>query len=79
LSWNPARIAGIGDRHGRPVAEGEPANLVVLDPGAAWVVDRGLVASKSRNTPYHGRSVTGQVRHTVSNGRAVVIDQVAQR
>lgn len=79
LSWNPARIAGIGDRHGRPVAEGEPANLVVLDPGAAWVVDRGLVASKSRNTPYHGRSVTGRVRHTVSNGRAVVIDQVAQR
>ncbi len=79
LSWNPARIAGIGDRHGRPVAEGEPANLVVLDPGAAWVVDRGLVASKSGNTPFHGRSVTGRVRHTVSNGRAVVIDQVAQR
>jgi len=79
LSWNPARIAGIDDRHGRPVAVGEPANLVVLDPGAAWTVDRAALASKSRNTPYHGRSVTGRVRHTVSNGRAVVIDGVAQR
>jgi len=79
LSWNPARIAGIDDRHGRPVAEGEPANLAVLDPGGAWVVDRARVASKSRNTPYHGRSMTGRVRHTVLNGRAVVIDGVAQR
>ncbi|CAB4566912.1 unannotated protein [freshwater metagenome] len=79
LSWNPARIAGIADRHGRPVAVGEPANLAVLDPGVGWTVDRRRLASKSRNTPYEGRSVTGRVRHTVLNGRAVVIDQVAQR
>ena len=79
LSWNPARISGVGDRHGRPVAVGEPANLTVLDPGNAWTVDRRRLASKSRNTPYEGRSVIGRVRHTVLNGRAVVIDQVAQR
>jgi dihydroorotase len=51
----------------------------VLDPGNAWTVDRRRLASKSRNTPYEGRSVIGRVRHTVLNGRAVVIDQVAQR
>jgi dihydroorotase len=79
LSWNPARIAGIDDRHGRPVAVGEPANFAVLDPGVTWTVDRNRLASKSRNTPYQGRSVTGRVRHTVLNGRAVVIDHVAQR
>ena len=32
LSWKPAAIARIGDRHGRPIAVGEPANLVVFDP-----------------------------------------------
>jgi dihydroorotase len=79
LSWRPARIAGISERHGRPVAVGEPANLAVVDPGASWVVDRMSMASKSRNTPYHGRSVNGRVRHTILDGRAVVIDGVAQR
>ncbi|NDB07044.1 MAG: dihydroorotase, partial [Acidimicrobiia bacterium] len=79
LSWKPARIAGISERHGRPVAVGEPANLAVVDPVASWVVDRMSMASKSRNTPYHGRSVNGRVRHTILDGRAVVIDGVAQR
>ena len=79
LSWKPARIAGISERHGRPVVVGEPANLAVVDPGASWVVDRMSMASKSRNTPYHGRSVNGRVRHTILDGRAVVIDGVAQR
>ena len=32
LSWKPAAIAGVGDRHGVPIQEGSPANLVVFDP-----------------------------------------------
>jgi dihydroorotase len=79
LSWNPASIAGIADRHGRPVAVGEPANLAVFDPNHEWVVDPLQLASKSRNTPYAGRSVKGKVRHTVFNGNPVVVDGVATR
>ena len=79
LSWNPARIAGVGDRHGRPVAVGEPANLAIFDLTHEWVVDRDVVASKSKNTPYHGRTVRGKVRHTVYAGQVVVRDGVAQR
>ena len=79
LSWNPARIAGVGDRHGRPVAVGEPANLAIFDPTHEWVVDRDVVASKSKNTPYHGRTLRGKVRHTVFAGQVVVRDGVAQR
>ena len=79
LSWNPARIAGVGDRHGRPVAVGEPANLAIFDLTHEWVVDRDVVASKSKNTPYHGRTVRGKVRHTVFAGQVVVRDGVAQR
>ncbi len=74
MSINPARIAGIDDRHGRPIAVGEPANLTVFDPEQRWTVDAALSASRSRNTPYEGREVRGRVRHTVVNGRAVVID-----
>jgi dihydroorotase len=79
LSWNPARIAGIGDRHGRPIAVGEPANIAIFNPTSEWVVDREVVASKSKNTPYHGRKVRGQVRHTIFAGQLVVRDGVAQR
>ncbi|MEO5723536.1 MAG: dihydroorotase [Ilumatobacteraceae bacterium] len=79
LSWKPAAIARIGDRHGRPVAVGEPANLTVFDPAQQWTVVPGRMASKSRNTPYAGRTVRGKVRHTIFNGAAVVVDSVAQR
>jgi dihydroorotase len=78
LSWRPARIAGL-DTHGGPVAEGRPANLVVIDPTTTWTVDPTQLASRSRNTPYGGRTLTGRVRHTIHHGEAVVIDGEAQR
>ncbi len=79
LSWNPARIAGIESAHGGPLAEGRPANLCVFDPAATWVVDPDALASRSRNTPYAGRKLTGRVRHTVLRGEPVVVDGRAVR
>ena len=77
LSWHPARIAGVADRHGRPVSEGEPANLVVIDPASEWQVDPSTLASRSRNTPYIGVDLKARVRHTVFEGQMVVKDGVA--
>jgi dihydroorotase len=74
LSWRPAAIAGVADRHGRPVEPGSPANLVVFDPAAAWSVRPAALASRSRNTPYVGRRLRGRVRHTIFNGVPVVED-----
>jgi len=79
LSWKPAAIAGVADRHGRPIAAGEPANLTVFDPSQAWTVVPAQLASKSRNTPYAGRQVRGKVRHTILNGVAVVVNGAATR
>ena len=79
LSWQPAVIAGVAHEHGGPIAKGRPANLCVVDPSAGWVVDPRHLASRSRNTPYAGRSLTGLVRHTVLRGEPVVIDGEAQR
>ena len=79
LSWRPARVLGVDDAHGGPVAEGRPANLVVLDPEARWVVDPAALASRSRNTPYAGRELRGRVRHTFLWGEPVVRDGEAQR
>ncbi|HET6954509.1 MAG TPA: dihydroorotase [Acidimicrobiales bacterium] len=79
LSWRPAAIVGAGDEHGGPVVAGRPANLCVVDPAATWTVDADRLASRSRNTPYAGMTLTGRVRHTVLHGEAVVIDAEAQR
>jgi dihydroorotase len=79
MSWQPAAIAGLAAEHGGPIANGRPANLCVIDPAARWVVDPNALASRSRNTPYAGRTLTGRVRHTVLRGEPVVIDCEAQR
>ncbi len=79
MSWQPARIAGLSSEHGGPVAEGRPANLCVIDPDARWVVEPERMASRSRNTPYSGRKLTGRVRHTFLRGEPVIVDGEAQR
>jgi dihydroorotase len=79
LAARPAAIAGVGDAHGGPVAEGRPANLCVVDPAATWVVRAEALASRSRNTPFAGTELTGAVRHTLLWGEPVVRDGEAQR
>ena len=79
LSWQPAAIAGLGARHGGPILAGRPANLTVFDPEEQWMVDPSRLASRSRNTPYAGRTLTGRVRHTVVAGEPVVVASEAQR
>jgi dihydroorotase len=76
LTWKPAAVAGVADRHGGPLVPGRPANVTVFDPDAAWEVRPAALASRSRNTPYVGHKLRGRVRHTVFGGRLVVDDGV---
>ncbi len=88
LSTQPAAIARLAftdprpaghSAHGGPLEPGAAANLCVFDPAATTVVTSAGLASRSRNTPYAGRTFQGAVRHTVLRGEPVVIDAVAQR
>jgi dihydroorotase len=83
LSWGPARIAGLardqGGDQGGPIEPGAPANICVIDPAVTWEVDPARLASRSRNTPWAGRLMTGQVRHTLFRGEPVVVDAEALR
>ena len=83
MSWRPARISHMavsqGGDQGGPITPGAPANLCVFDPAETWVVDPPRMASRSRNTPWAGRTLTGRVRHTICSGDPVVIDGEAQR
>lgn len=79
MSIRPAEIAGLAERHGRPVQVGETANLTVVDPHHRWTIDRHSLASLAVNTPFHGRQVSGRVQHTFFNGEPVVLNGVATR
>jgi dihydroorotase len=71
LTAGPARCRRLPG-HGGPVTPGAPANLTVFDPTAAWTVDGSALASRARNTPYHGRPVRGRVVHTLLRGTFTV-------
>jgi dihydroorotase len=68
MSERPARIGGLADQ-GRPIAVGEPANLVLVDPDAEWTVDGAELASLADNTPYQGMTLPARVVATFLRGR----------
>jgi dihydroorotase len=68
MSKAPARI-GQYHQHGRDLEVGSPAHITVMNPTATYRVDRDLVASRSRNTPFHGRELPGIITTTIFDGR----------
>lgn len=68
LSLNPARRLGLAQ--GR-LAKGAPADLVLFDPDAPFVLDRFKLHSKSKNTPFDGSRMEGKVLATYVGGARV--------
>ena len=68
---NPARIFGLTDRGTlKPNAH---ADITLLDPQLEWTFDVNRSKSKSRNTPFHGRSMVGAAVATIVGGRVVYL------
>ena len=67
MSYGPARIGRYSD-HGQQIAVGNVANLSVINPTQSVRVDRDRVASRSRNTPFHGMDLQGVVTATFFRG-----------
>ncbi len=67
MSARPAVIGRLAG-HGRPIAVGEPANLVLVDPAYRGTVNPAGFASRSRNTPYEGRELPGRVARDLPAG-----------
>jgi dihydroorotase len=53
------------------LAPGAPADVVVLDPDQAWVVDVERFVSRGKNSPLHGQTLRGTVLLTIANGQVV--------
>ena len=66
LSVNPRRILSLPEIH---IQEGERANLTLLDPEIEWTVDVQSFRSKSKNSPFHGRTLKGKAIGIINNGK----------
>ncbi len=53
---------------------GAAADVILVDPRKKWIVDPAKFASKSRNTPFAGWELTGQVLYTIVGGKVIVKD-----
>ena len=68
MSLNPANRLGL--TAGR-ITEGAPADLILFDPDAPFILDRTKLNSKSKNTPFDGAKMQGKVLGTWVGGRRV--------
>jgi dihydroorotase len=68
LALNPATRLGLPQ--GR-LSVGAPADLVLFDPDAPFVLDRFTLRSKSKNTPFDGARLAGKVLGTWVSGNRV--------
>lgn len=73
MSAAPARIGGVRTQ-GHELVPGAIANITIVDPEATYTVDPMKLASKSRNSPYAGRTLPGRVVHTMYAGTPTVLD-----
>ena len=68
MSASPAALLGLDKG---TLSVGRDADLIIFDPDKEWTIDRNQFASKGRNTPFHGRTVRGKVKYTISRGNII--------
>lgn len=68
MSYNPAKVVGIDKGDIQP---GKVADIVIFNPNETYKIDKNEFLSKGKNTPFHGREVTGRVWMTITDGNIV--------
>ena len=69
MTINPARLYNL---ESGKIKEGSPADLVIFNPDEKWIVRE--FCSKSWNSPYAGKELTGKVKYTICSGKIVYED-----
>ncbi|OIP99571.1 MAG: dihydroorotase [Zetaproteobacteria bacterium CG2_30_46_52] len=68
MTSNPAKLLNLPEGK---LSIGNAADICIFDADKTWVLDKEKMFTKGRNTPWHGRTMTGQVRFTIKDGRVV--------
>jgi dihydroorotase len=72
MSTAPAKILGLA---GGTLAPGAVADVTVLDPQATWICEASRFRSRSRNSPFVGRSMRGRAMLTIVGGKIVFAEE----
>ena len=68
MTINPARLLGL---HSGRLVKGAIADLVLFDLGEPWVVNKDLLKSRSKNSPFDEAKMQGRILRTVVAGETV--------
>jgi dihydroorotase len=71
MSYNPARILGLP---GGTLQDDAPADITIIDPDKKWTVNKEKFRSKSKNSPFIGKKLSGKVAFTILGGKVVYRD-----
>jgi len=74
MTCNPARLLNLD---AGTLSVGSAADITVFDAEETWMLDRNKLVSKGKNTPWHGREMTGKVSHTLKGGTIVFTTSVS--
>ncbi|MDQ6967083.1 MAG: dihydroorotase [Mariprofundaceae bacterium] len=68
MTYGPAKLLNLPEGS---MSVGNIADICIFDPEKQWQLNRENLFSKGRNTPWHGRTMIGQVQYTLKDGRVV--------
>ncbi len=68
MSYNPSKLLGLNKGE---IKEEKVADLTIFDPNKEYTYEKDMIVSKSKNTPFIGKKLKGQVVYTIVSGNVV--------
>ncbi len=68
VAWNPSNVLGLNRGS---IAQGDNADIVIVDPNQEWALAKQEILSKSKNSPFINKNLKGRPVHTILNGKLV--------
>ncbi len=69
MAITPAKISGLASKG--EIAQDKDADIIVVDPNKEWIFEKDQIVSKSKNSPFIGRTLKGLVETTICAGKIV--------
>ena len=69
MSYRPAELLGLKNKG--QIKEGYTADLTIFNPNKEYIYTEEKIASKSRNTPWIGKKLKGEIEYTIVSGNVV--------
>ena len=68
MSYNPSKLLKLDKGE---IKIGACADICIFDPNKEYTYEENMIVSKSKNTPFIGKKLKGQVKYTIVDGRIV--------